>query len=98
KAFEKESGKINGIIHAAGGYAAGRIAALSSQEKDLENLAMYNLLSIPGSFLIINEIFKSRELNFRYLWTSLSTVLAGPAFSSYCASDSIAQNAALAAN
>ncbi|MBN2441121.1 MAG: hypothetical protein JXJ04_07235 [Spirochaetales bacterium] len=99
KEFEKKYGKINGIIHAAGGYAAGRIAPLSESYDILNNqLGMYNLASIGASLIIINDIFKNRDLDFRYLWASLSTVLAGPAFLTYAASDSVAITAALRAN
>lgn len=98
KELENRLGPINGIIHAAGGYAAGRIAPLSVSEDDLKHLSYYNLASISASFVVLNEIFKNRKLDFRYLWTSLSTVLAGSTFFSYCAADSILMNTALKAN
>ncbi len=96
--LEKQFGPINGVVHAAGGYAAGRIATLSYPADMIKKLCHYNLSSIGGSFVIINEIFKNKELDFRYLWTSISTVLAGPGFFAYCSADSIAVSAALDAN
>lgn len=97
-AIEKKVGKINGLIHAAGGYAAGRMSLLSETESNIQQLGMYNLASIGASFIIIHELFKNKQLDFRFLWTSLSNVLAGPSFISYCAADSIAISSAIESN
>jgi len=97
-AIEKKLGKINGLIHAAGGYAAGRMSLLSETESNIQQLGMYNLASIGASFIIIHELFKNKQLDFRFLWTSLSNILAGPSFISYCAADSIAISSAIEFN
>jgi 3-oxoacyl-(acyl-carrier-protein) synthase/acyl carrier protein len=92
---EKKFGKINGIIHASGCSATGRIAPIPLVENQL---CEFNIYTIGVSFSVFHELLKHRELDFRMIWTSLSNVLGGPTFFGYSSGNSIALSYARQAN
>ncbi len=76
---EREFGPIDGVIHAAGISPSGPIRNLTS-DKSREVLAP----KVEGT-LVLEEIFRERELSFMLLMSSTSSVLGHQGNADYCA-------------
>lgn len=87
KYFEKKEGKINGVIHAASGSASGRMRSIV--QADLFQCEE-DMISIAYNLMVLDDIFKKRDMDFRVILSSLGSVLGGPNFISYASSNSIA--------
>jgi acyl transferase domain-containing protein len=85
--FEKREGKIDGVIHAASGSASGRMRSIV--QADLFQCEE-DMISIAYNLMVLDDILNKRDLEFRIILSSLGSVLGGPNFISYAASNSIA--------
>jgi len=75
-------GPIRGIMHGAGGTATDRVGAISdSNRKDCER----NFKAVAQGMMVLDELFRDRDLDFRLALGSLGSVLGGIGFVSYSA-------------
>jgi phthiocerol/phenolphthiocerol synthesis type-I polyketide synthase E len=80
--IEKEVGQVRGVLHSAGMPGAGVIAL---KEKELADLVLKSKLH---GTLILHDIFKARQLDFFFLFSSVSSIFGEAARIDYCGSNS----------
>jgi acyl transferase domain-containing protein/acyl carrier protein len=80
--IEKEHGPIRGVLHSAGMPGAGVIAL---KEKELADLVLKSKLH---GTLILHDIFKEKQLDFFFLFSSVSSIFGEAARIDYCSSNS----------
>ncbi|MEM1169663.1 MAG: SDR family oxidoreductase, partial [Cyanobacteria bacterium P01_H01_bin.35] len=82
---EKNFGKINGVIHAAGLVKGNSINAIQNLGKAE---CQQQFLSKVYGTLVLGKLFKDREIDFCLLMSSISSILGGLGFVAYTASNS----------
>ncbi len=81
-AIEKEYGAINGVIHSAGVAGGGVVASI-----DKERIAPVIEPKVQGT-LILKELLKSRDVDFIYLFSSITAILGEVGRVDYIAANS----------
>lgn len=83
RVIEQSFGKVDGVIHAAGIADNSLISA-----KTGETAAKVLLPKVKGA-LVLDELFKGRQLDFMVLFSSSSAVLGNAGFVDYCAANNV---------
>ena len=79
---EKLYGKINGVLHCAGGSVDGHVRPINFSYHEVVER---DFTSIPYTLIVLNEIFENKDIDFRLVMSSLGSILGGILFISYSA-------------
>lgn len=82
-AVERDFGKVNGIIHAAGQLHGSMTALVETTVQDFEQ--QYS--SKVAGVMVLDKLLRNRNVDFCLLMSSLSSVLGGLGFSAYAAAN-----------